>query len=84
MMDIRTFQNVGDGRREEGNTLSAKGMAKLPVPQPASQTLTPSRLLSESQLNTLLTVSACPFLISNCTCKASCPCKNDEKFHLHP
>ena len=44
-------------------------MARLPVPQPASQTVVPRRLLP-SQPSTFSTVWAWPSLMSFCTCPA--------------
>ena len=49
-------------------TRRARGIARLPVPQPASHTEVPSKLLPKSP-STLSTVWACPVRISNCTCR---------------
>lgn len=47
--------------------LRARGIDRDPVPQPASHMVTPFRLFP-SQFRTLSTVTACPSLMSICTC----------------
>jgi hypothetical protein len=55
-------------------TRSASGMARLPVPQPASQTVVPCTLPSwSSQRSTFSTVCAWPLRMSSCTCAAPAP-----------
>jgi hypothetical protein len=79
--NISATHSVGQPESESGTvfesrgclkacrTLSASGMARLPVPQPQSQTLTSTTPPSSaSQLSTLSTVCAWPMRMSSCTC----------------